>query len=264
MLEEQIEGVDVRVFVVGRRAVAAATRLPAYLVGDGRMTVADLTQRKRRWRSKNAFLAEFPMLVDQASLARAGWQPGAVPDAGQVVLLNETANVATGGENIDVTDLLHPRLATLAVEATRAIPGLGLAGVDLMTPHVGRTEGGTILEVNWSPGFGLHHYPAYGSPRDVVGPVVDEMIATSPSRVPTGTTAPTRAAGRTSLLAEASRLSWACRRTVLPSRPLDDDGTHKPDHQVPDADCTCQVRAANRTTSSILCENLRPAVPRML
>ena len=36
VLEEQAEGVDIRAFVVGRRVVAATTRIHAHVVGDGR------------------------------------------------------------------------------------------------------------------------------------------------------------------------------------------------------------------------------------
>ena len=46
-----------------------------------------------------------------------------------------TANLSTGGTAIDVTDLVHPDNAEMAVRAIRAI-GLDVGGVDFLTPDI--------------------------------------------------------------------------------------------------------------------------------
>ena len=48
MLEDLVEGVDVRAFVVGGRVVAAATRIHPHVVGDGRQSIAELVAEKLR------------------------------------------------------------------------------------------------------------------------------------------------------------------------------------------------------------------------
>jgi len=72
-----------------------------------------------------------------------------------------------------------PGLFALAVDAVRAVPGLGLAGVDLIVPDVRSADGAVILELNVGANIRVHHYPTYGRPRDVAGAIVDEMMATA-------------------------------------------------------------------------------------
>lgn len=186
LLEEQIDGIDVRVHVVSRRVVAAVTRLPAHVVGDGRRAITDLVEVKQQQRDRHAYMSESPLIVNPALLSRAGWAVHDVPDDGVVVLLNGPANVGAGGEAVDVTDLVHPDLLSLAIDASRAIPGLRNTGVDLMAPDLDAVDGAVVLETNHWPDIRVHHYPAYGRPRDVAGAIVDEMIAASglPARKP--------------------------------------------------------------------------------
>ena len=186
VLEEQIEGIDLRVCVIGRRAVASAVRLPSYVVGDGRRSLAQLIDQKQLQRDQNALLAKSPLSVDTARLHRTGRTLDDVPVAGEVVVLTGTANVSAGGVNVDVTDLVHPELSRLAVEAARAAPGLRIAGVDLIAPDLDTVDGAVILELNHTPGIQTHHYPAYGTPQDIAGAIVDEMIAAAglPARSP--------------------------------------------------------------------------------
>ena len=213
VLEEQIEGIDVRVCVIGRRAVAATVRLPSYVVGDGRGSLAQLVDQKQLERDQNAFLAKSPLSVDMARLHRDGRTLDDVPAAGEVVLLTRPANVAVGGVNVDVTDLVHPEVLRLAVAAARAAPGLRLAGVDLMAPDLDTVDGAVILELNHTPGLQVHHYPAYGTPRDVAGAIVDEMIAAAglPARTSSRTAGKPSTARRMARSAarQARRLSGA-------------------------------------------------------
>jgi cyanophycin synthetase len=177
VLEEQAEGVDIRAFVVGRRVVAATTRIHAHVVGDGRQTITELIAEKHEWRTQHVILRKRPFTVDPAVLARAGRTVDTVPDDGEVVVVNGLANLHVGGENVDVTELAHPDLLEMAVDAVRAIPGLGLAGVDLLAPDIGSADGAVVLEANVQANIRVHNCPAYGRPRDVAGAIIDEMIA---------------------------------------------------------------------------------------
>ena len=80
---------------------------------------------------------------------------------------------------MDVTELVHPDLLELAVDAIRAIPGLGVAGIDLLAPDIGSADGAVVLEANVEANIRVHNCPAYGRPRDVAGAIIDEMIATA-------------------------------------------------------------------------------------
>jgi cyanophycin synthetase len=179
VLEEQVEGVDIRAFVVGRRVAAAATRVPAHVVGDGRQSIAELIDEKRQWRAQHATLAVIGFDVGDEQLVRDGRTVHDIPTADDVVLLSSLGNMTAGGEAVDVTDLVHPDLLDLAVEAVRAIPGLGVAGVDLLAPDVRSADGAVVLEANVGANIRIHNCPTYGQSRNVAGAIIDEMIATA-------------------------------------------------------------------------------------
>ena len=183
LLEEQVDGIDIRVQIVGRRPIAVITRLPSHVVGDGRSSVRGLIEQKQQWRDEHAYLAKTPLTVDSAVLARAGRTVDDVPGDGEVVQLFGPANVQHGGDPVDVTELVHPDLLSLAVDAARAIPGLRNTGVDLMAPGLDSADGAVVLEANFCPDIRIHHHPAYGRPRDVAAAIVDEMIAVAGVRV---------------------------------------------------------------------------------
>jgi D-alanine-D-alanine ligase-like ATP-grasp enzyme len=179
VLQDQAEGVDVRVYVVGRRVAAATTRIQAHVVGDGRQSIGELIEEKRQWRARHTTLNEMGFDVGEAQLVRDGRTIRDVPSAGEVVLLNTLGNLHAGGEAVDVTDVVHPGLLDLAVEAIRAIPGLGVAGIDLLTPDISSPDGAVVLEANVGANIRIHNCPTYGRPRNVAGAIIDEMIATA-------------------------------------------------------------------------------------
>jgi len=192
VVEEQLDGRDYRVLVVGGRVVAAAERCPCHVVGDGRRTIAELIDEAnadpRRGVGHEAPLTRIATdATAEACLARQGLTLDAVPDAGATVRLSDAANLSTGGTSRDVTDELHPDVRVACERAARAV-GLDVCGVDLITADVRRSlragrEG--IVEVNASPGLRMHLYPAEGRPRDVAGAIIDHLYPDgAPSRVP--------------------------------------------------------------------------------
>lgn len=179
VLEEQAEGVDIRVYVVGRRVAAAATRIHAHVVGDGRQNITELITEKQAWRDQHVILRKRPFTVDPVLLAQSGRTLDTVLDDGEVAVLNSLSNLHLGGESVDVTDLAHPELLELAVDAVRAVPGLGVAGVDLLAPDIGSVDGAVVLELNVEANARVHRCPAYGEPRNPAEVIIDEMIATA-------------------------------------------------------------------------------------
>ncbi len=183
ILEQQVEGNDYRLLVVGNEVVAAAQRIPAAVVGDGRHTVQELidqvNQDPRRGEDHAFPLTKIvldPMAIEV--LAEAGLTAESVPPEGQTVFLRRTANISTGGTAVDVTDLVHPEIKAMAVRAVCTI-GLDIAGVDLVCQDVSaplRQSGAQVIEVNASPGLRMHLYPAEGQPRDVAGLIVNHLF----------------------------------------------------------------------------------------
>ena len=167
ILEERIDGLDVRAIVVEGRFVCAATRVQSHVIGDGHSTVAELAARKNELRRKNPYHNNYAL--------RVAGQGDAIPAAGQVWLLTTRANIHQGGESVDVTDRLPAALRRIAEQAAQAIPGLGVAGVDLIADFEAGT--GRVIELNTSCNFCVHTYPVHGTPRNPARAVLDNMVA---------------------------------------------------------------------------------------
>jgi D-alanine-D-alanine ligase-like ATP-grasp enzyme len=156
LLEEYVEGVDVRAVVIDHELVAAAIRHPAAILGNGVDTVADLVAARSRQREAETD-GESTIPVDEHlrdTVARAGYEMGDVLEAGKELAVRRTANLHTGGTLEDVTGILHPNLARVAVEASRVLR-IPVVGIDLLVPTV---RGGeyVIVEANERPGLDNH------------------------------------------------------------------------------------------------------------
>lgn len=196
IVERELDGRDYRVLVVAGEVVAAAERVAAHIVGDGRSTVAELIRGvnadPRRGVGHSRVLTK--VSAAPALLERQGCTLDSVPAAGVRVWLADTANLSTGATSHDVTDRVHPEVAWLCLRVT-ALLGLDIAGIDLRLPDIAEpappVESGEevtagVIEVNAVPGLRMHLAPVRGRARDVGDAIVRAMFpAGSDGRVPT-------------------------------------------------------------------------------
>ena len=156
LLEECVEGDDVRVIVIDHTVVAAAVRRPAQVVGTGRHSIADLIDKQSRRRAA-ATGGESRIPVDDHThdtVAAAGYDLSDVLPEGEVLQVRRTANLHTGGTIHDVTDRLAPEIADACVRASRALD-IPVVGLDLLVPAVGEGEH-VFIEANERPGLANH------------------------------------------------------------------------------------------------------------
>ncbi len=156
ILEQYVQGDDLRVIVINYEVVAASIRRPAVITGTGRHTVEKLIGKyNRRRAAATGGESRVPLDAEtRRTLADAGYELGDVLEAGQSVQLRKTANLHTGGTMHDVTDQLHPELARASVEAARAL-GITVVGLDLLVPDVAGPDY-TLIEANERPGLANH------------------------------------------------------------------------------------------------------------
>ncbi|GAA1109644.1 ATP-grasp domain-containing protein [Nesterenkonia jeotgali] len=176
LIEAEVPGVDVRILVIRGRAEAAATRIPPFVVGDGRHSILELTEDLRAARMSHVYLKDRVVKVDGSYLERHQLAPGDVLGDGEVQFLNGTANLSQGGVSVDLTDSIPAAVMSLAESASASIPGLNFAGVDILMPDPTQALGASVIEVNTSPNLLVHEAPAYGQPRGVAHTVVQSMI----------------------------------------------------------------------------------------
>jgi cyanophycin synthetase len=192
IVEKFITGHDFRVLVIDNQIVAAAQRVPAHIVGDGKNTIQFLIDKEnedpRRGYGHENVLTEIKVDRDTEDLlAKKNYTLETVPKKSEIVYLKSTANLSTGGTSIDVTDMMHPENVFLSERISRVI-GLDICGIDIMAENLTqplKENGGVILEVNAAPGFRMHLAPAEGLPRNVAAPVIDMLYPPGkPSRIP--------------------------------------------------------------------------------
>jgi cyanophycin synthetase len=153
LIEEQVDGPAYRVLVVQGQVVAASLRNPPGVEGDGIRSIHELVAQAnadpRRCPGHQGPLSLIPEDEGlETALAHQGLSLQTVPGLGKKVLLRDTANLSSGGEAEDVTDSLGPDFIEDMVRAQRAV-GLDIAGIDVITPDLGRSleeAGGRVIE----------------------------------------------------------------------------------------------------------------------
>lgn len=192
IVERFVTGFDFRMLVIDNKLVAAAQRVPANIMGDGKHTVQQLIDETnkdpRRGYGHENVLTEISVDRDTMDLLeKKNYTLDTIPPDKEVVYLKSTANLSTGGTSIDVTDMVHPENIFLAERISRVI-GLDVCGIDIMAKNLTQSlkeNGGVILEVNAAPGFRMHLAPSEGLPRNVAAPVIDMLYPLGkPSRIP--------------------------------------------------------------------------------
>ena len=192
LVEELFVGRDYRVLVVNGKLVAASERIPASIVGNGVLTIAELIEIENcnplRGEGHSAPLTKIEIDdVVVAHLQKSGLSLKDVPPDGQRVLLRENANLSKGGTAIDVTDAVHPQVRRVCERAAQVI-GLDVCGIDLVLPDIAQPiprGGAGIIEVNAAPGLRMHVFPSAGEPRDVGAAIVEMLYPPgSPNRIP--------------------------------------------------------------------------------
>ncbi len=241
LVEKFASGHDYRLLVVGERVVAAARREPAKVVGDGVHTINQLIEREnadpRRGEHHATVLSKIKLdPVALGVLTEQGFTPEAVPPVGAVVLIRRNANLSTGGTAIDVTERVHPSVATRAIDAARSV-GLDIAGIDVVAPDISRPleeQGGIVVEVNAAPGLRMHLEPSAGIPRPVGEAIADLMFPPGVNgRVPI--VAVTGVNGKTTttrFIAHVLRGTGKCVGMTCT------DGIYVDDHRLDNADCS--------------------------
>ena len=156
IIENYIQGQDLRIIVIDFRVVAAAVRRPARIVGTGKHTIRQLIQKQSRRRSA-ATGGESRIPLDSETkrcVALKGYDIGDILPAELRLEVRRTSNLHTGGTIHDVTADLHPALAEAARDAARAI-NIPVVGLDFLVPDVSGPEY-VIIEANERPGLANH------------------------------------------------------------------------------------------------------------
>lgn len=154
--------------------VACAKQLPAHVIGDGQRTIAELIEQKnadprRDDKFYHKLIADESFLRGQTLTTADLPAQAGVPAKDQTVFLQQDPFMRHGGDIAELTDEVHPDNVKLFTDIASHF-GLKIIGLDFMIKDIAkswREQPCAVLEVNTVPCIEMHHYPIYGTPRDV-------------------------------------------------------------------------------------------------
>ncbi|QQD85652.1 hypothetical protein [Jeotgalicoccus sp. ATCC 8456] len=164
LIQEQIQGLELRVLVVEGKVDSAVFRGPGNVKGDGQHTIQELIEIKNVERSQHNYLNRNPLKINDnllENLKNKNLTLETVLADGEYCILYSQSDIATGREVFEVSKYLDTNIFNQALDAVTAIPGAHTAGVDIFVEDLDATEG-TVIEVNLNPALQLHYYPMTG------------------------------------------------------------------------------------------------------
>jgi GNAT-family acetyltransferase (TIGR03103 family) len=176
LIEQRIDGDDLRLVVIDGRVVAAAVRLPPEVIGTGEHSVRDLIVAESRRRSAaTGGESRIPLdAVTETTVNEYGWKFDDVLPQGKRLRVRHTANLHQGGTIHDVTPEVNQELCRVAVTAAEAI-GIPVTGIDLLVPDVTGQEY-AFIEANERPGLANHE------PQPTAAAFVDYLFPGQPGQ----------------------------------------------------------------------------------
>ncbi|XWK86644.1 MAG: cyanophycin synthetase [Phormidium sp.] len=183
IVEKSYHGSDFRLLCVNGKFVAATERRPAWVVGDGYSTIAELID-KENGKPERLDTPTSPMgkiQVDEAMemyLDEQNLTMDSVIEADKTIYLRKVANLSAGGVSIDATPTVHPDNIILAQDIAQHFR-LVCMGIDVITGTLAeswKTGNFAILEINAAPGIYMHLNPAFGESVDVPSFIVETFF----------------------------------------------------------------------------------------
>ncbi len=186
IVEQHIDGDEHRLLVIGGKLTAAIRWLPAFVIGDGKSTLASLVEKKNLARSSNPYMRKFPLSLGGGVLKNIGnlglTKDSVVPE-GYRVELRANARTGDGEDSEDVTKKVHPDFVSIAEKCWHALPDMAFCGIDLIAEDITKPaseQSYAVLEMNSNCDIAMHHFPTCGDAIDVAGAIIDYLFPNNP------------------------------------------------------------------------------------
>ncbi len=169
LVQKPVRGKDYRIVVLDDKVISAYERIPLNVIGNGKSNILQLLKARQKYFYKinrdTTIRTGDPRISTKLKHQRKSFQT--VPAKNEQIFLLDNANLSTGGDSVDVTDIIDPSFRKLAIQLTKDM-GLRICGVDLIIDGSIEKETSNywILEINAAPG--LDHYVTTGKKQEQI------------------------------------------------------------------------------------------------
>lgn len=174
LIEEYAKGMEYRFLVVDGKCLSVAHRRTASVVGDGKSTIEELIDAKNKepWHA----LTGSPVKKDEPVvefLSLQGYTYESIIPEGKRVFLRTNSNCSTGGETLDMTQIMPTKFKRIAEKAANAFNGK-ICGVDIIVNDLEKDDY-AIIEINDNPGYSINEWP-YEGKGEKIGTAILKML----------------------------------------------------------------------------------------
>jgi D-alanine-D-alanine ligase-like ATP-grasp enzyme len=176
MIQEQIQGDDYRLLVIDGKLEIATKRIPAFVVGDNKLTIQQLienTNKDSRRDIANPTHILKPIVIDtplKDYLKEQNLSLHSVPKKNEKIPLRKVASMSQGGITEDFTDKVSTGIKKIVETLAQSVHAFTL-GVDIICLDISKPltkDNGGIIEINTMPESYLNFFPAIGKQRKYV------------------------------------------------------------------------------------------------
>ena len=158
IIQEQVEWNEVRVLVVKWEIILAINRIPPFVIWDGKHTIKQLIDIENKTNPLRGNWYEnklsYIKVDDETTkmLKQYGYTLESIPKKWEKVFVRLNSNLATGGNMLNITDILHHETKQLCIDITKKL-GFWICGVDIMVKDFTKPikNNVKILELNATP-----------------------------------------------------------------------------------------------------------------
>ncbi|ASW44083.1 cyanophycin synthetase [Clostridium isatidis] len=194
IIEKYHKGKDYRVCMINYEVVAVSLRIPPYVVGNGKNTIKELidilNSNPERGNDHENNLTKIKIDSEVINyIQEQGKSLNEVLEKNKKIFLRKNANLSTGGEAIDCTDIICEENKKICIRAAKALK-LDICGIDICTEDISKPIidkgyiNGIIMEINAAPGLRMHLNPSKGKARDIGKHIVNMLYNNNPVNIP--------------------------------------------------------------------------------
>jgi len=152
---------DYRMVVLGDKVISAYQRIPLTVVGNGKSTILELLEDKRKEFEQIGRPAKEINVNDfriKANLKDKKITLNHIPSVSEKIVLLNNSNLSSGGTTLELTDKIADKFKNLAISVAKDM-NLSLCGIDILTPDITKySDDYVILEINSAPGLDNYAY----------------------------------------------------------------------------------------------------------